>query len=386
MLLSGCVTVPRELPPPPDLQAAPPSFSPLVRSLGTDPRFTGLEARERIRRLRLAATDGTIDILALSGGGASGAFSAGALTGLGERGERPRYEVVTGVSAGALAAPFAFLGSHWDRHMNDAFTGEHIRHLLRPRGLGALFEPSLSSGRSLRDLVDRFITVELVEEIAREASTGRMLLVATTDLDRQETVLWDMGLIASRKGEPARRLFRDVLIASASVPGLLPPVLIDVEADGRDYQEMHVDGGASTPFFIAPEIIHLAGEELGGLCGANVFILVNGQIEVPARATAVAIIPIINRSFSSLMMHMTRIAIANTNAFARRHLMNFRLAAIPADAAEPDWLDFEPSHMRELHDLGRNRALAGNLWSMTNISPTSAEGAISCSGQAEGPE
>lgn len=369
LLAAGCATALRELPPASAAPSAPTSFPPSIRALGTDPRFTGAQARERVRRLRRAATDGTLDILALSGGGASGAFSAGALIGLAQRGERPRYEVVTGVSVGALAAPFAFLGSRWDPHLEAAFGGDQTRHLLRPRGIGALFRPSLGSGRPLRELVDRFITAELIDEVAREASSGRMLLAATTDLDRQETILWDMGLIAARGGEPARRLFRDVLVASASVPGLFPPVLVEVETGGRLYREMHVDGGATTPFFIAPEIAHLAGEDISELCGANVWVLVNGQVETAPRATAAAVLPIVGRSFSALMMHMTRTAIVSTAAFARRQRMSFRLAAIPGGTADADWLDFGPANMRALLAAGRERAMAGTLWERGGSEP-----------------
>lgn len=363
LLAAACATLPRaEAPPVSSPPLAPSGFSPLVRSLAVDGRVAGMEAEANIARLRASVTDASFDILAISGGGANGAYSAGILVGLTRRGERPRYEVVTGVSAGALIAPFAFLGSEWDPQLTDAFVDGRSADLLQSLGIGILVRPGLNSGEPLRDLVDGFITEDLVAAVAAEAARGRVLLVATTDLDRQETVLWDMGQIASRGGEEARTLFRDVLIASASAPGLFPPIMIRVEGAENAYDEMHVDGGVTTPFFIAPEFTYLSRDQLEGLRGANVYVLVNGQIHAPARTTPQATIPILERSFSTLMMHMTRTAISNTSAFAARHGMAFHLSAIPPERAESNWLDFDRGQMRALFALGEARVATGQIW------------------------
>ncbi|MDO8378770.1 patatin-like phospholipase family protein [Phenylobacterium sp.] len=363
LLLTACATAPRgEASPQSSASAAPIGFSPLVRSLGVEGRVAGREAAENIARLRASVTDGGFDILAISGGGSSGAYSAGVLTGLSRGGMRPRYEVVTGVSAGALIAPFAFLGPDWDPQLTEAFVGGRSQELLQSRGLGALFKPGLNSGKPLRELVDHFITGDLVAAVAEEARSGRVLLVATTDLDRQETVLWDMGSIAQRGGAEALTLFRDVLVASASVPGLFPPVMIHVGSQAGSYDEMHVDGGVTTPFFIAPEITLLSPGQLTDLRSANVYVLINAQLRESPRTTPQATIPIVARSFSTLMLHMTRAAIAGTSAFAARQDMNFHLAAIPAEYLDQGWLDFDPARMQALFDLGEARAASGQLW------------------------
>ena len=244
--LTGCVTLPRHERPPQSSQAAAPvGFSSAVRALGVDWRLDRPPA-DIVTGLRAAATDGLLDILALSGGGASGAFGAGALVGLNRAHARPQFELVTGVSAGALIAPFAFLGPEWDSQLTDAFVGDRSESLIRRRGILGLFGNSFFEGEPLRQLVDGLVTDAMIREVSRESAKGRLLLVATTDLDKSETVVWNMGAIAATGGESARTLFRDVIVASSSIPGVFPPVMISVrDANGVAYQEMHVDGGVT---------------------------------------------------------------------------------------------------------------------------------------------
>ena len=363
-LAAACASVPRgeAAPTAAFAIAAPIGFSPSVRSLGFERRIAGDAPERNVVRLRAAADDGSLDILALSGGGANGAFAAGFLVELGERGVRPQYEVVTGVSAGALIAPFAFLGPDWDPELRNAFLGGASEGLLRSRGVGVLFWPGVNSGEPLRELVETIVTDALIEAVAREAARGRILLVATTDLDRQEPVLWDLGAIAAQGGEQARALFRDVIVASASVPGLFPPVIIEVSAAGALHDEMHVDGGAATPFFFAPAIAYFDADPIDGLAGANVFVLISGPLRAPTRTTPQATIPILSRSFSTLMMHMTRTAIAATSAYAARQGMGFHLAAMPPETAEEDWLDFRREHLASVFAIGARRAAGERPW------------------------
>src|SRR2546429_2787195 len=189
--------------------------------------------------------------------------------------------IFTGVSVGALIAPFAFLGPEWDQAMVEALGPDRTARLLQSRGLGVLFRPGAYRSEPLVELVDHLVSRRLIEAVATEAARGKVLFVATTDLDKQEAVIWDMGAIAAHGGEAARVLFRDVLVASASVPGLFPPVLIRVDGpDGESFDEMHVDGGTATPFFVASEIAQILPadfEVLPGaeaLHGARVYVLV----------------------------------------------------------------------------------------------------------------
>jgi hypothetical protein len=252
-LLGACATAPRlDSPLASPRGAYPVGFPSTIRTETTDSDFLKENAIARSAALS-KASDRTVDILALSGGGAGGAYGAGVLTGLTLAGSRPRFEVVTGVSTGALIAPFAFLGPEWDEKLREAYGGGATGNLLQSRGVAALWDVGVFDGKPLRELVERFVTDELVAAVAKESASGRLLIVATTNLDREETVIWDMGAIAMQGGPAARDLFRNVLVASASVPGVFPPVMIQVEKDGQIYQEMHVDGGASTPFMTAEQ-------------------------------------------------------------------------------------------------------------------------------------
>src|ERR1700729_1452753 len=183
-----------------------------IRTLGPDQRFLTLPSQSVARRVRAQRAGQPVNILALSGGGADGAFGAGALVGLTRSALRPQFSVVTGVSTGALIAPYAFLGSEWDDELVEVYTSGRAEHLLHSRGLGALFGSSVYSGTPPKELVDRYATDALIQAVAREASSGRLLLVATTDVSTGEPVIWDLGSIAMNGGVGARALFRDVLV------------------------------------------------------------------------------------------------------------------------------------------------------------------------------
>jgi predicted acylesterase/phospholipase RssA len=360
--LGACTTSPRlETPPASPRGANPVGFDTSVRTETIDYDFHK-ENAPRASKAVAASADRTVDMLALSGGGAGGAYGAGVLVGLTNAGTRPRFEIVTGVSTGALIAPYAFLGSDWDGKLTEAYRGEATDGLMQARGLGALFDVGVFDGKPLRQLVERFVTDELVFAVAREAANGRMLLVATTNLDREETVIWDMGAIARRGGKQARELFRDVLVASASVPGVFPPVMINVEKDGKKYQEMHVDGGASTPFFVAPEAVLTMDTTSLNLRGANIYVVINGQSASAPRSTSNNTIDIAARSFTAILNHMTRGAVDQTSEFAKANSMGFRFTGIPSDVQFGGSLAFEKGNMAATFDYGVRCASRGQVW------------------------
>ncbi|MDX2237547.1 MAG: patatin-like phospholipase family protein [Hyphomonadaceae bacterium] len=361
---AGCVTPARLAgPPPAPADAVVAGFAPSIRG-ATQGFRTPEDLAENLSRLRGAVTDGSLDILALSGGGAGGAFGAGALVGLTEAGRRPAFEVVTGVSTGALIAPFAFLGAEWDRELEEAYTGPLAENLLRRRGFSVLTQPGLFLGDPLRDLVDHFVTGEMIAAVAREARRGRLLLVQTTNLDTQDPVIWNLGEIAQRGGEPARALFRDVLVASASVPGVFPPVMMDVEADGARMQEMHVDGGVTSSFFVMPQLIAMwSDDQMAELRGGNIYVIVNGQLDNRLNATPLNTVPIVSRSFETSQMFQARATLALTEDFARRNRLALRFTRIPRDYDFLGPLEFERAAMRTLFDFGKEQARAGRLWS-----------------------
>jgi hypothetical protein len=249
-----------------------------IRTLGPDQRFSTLSSQSVARRLRAQRAGQPVDILALSGSGADGAFGAGALVGLARSESRPPFSVVTGVSAGALIATYAFLGPAWDEQLIEIYTSGRAEHLLQSRGLAALFGSSLYRGEPLKDLVDRYATDELIQAVAHEASTGRLLLVATTDVGTGEPVVWDLGSIAMNGGPGARALFRDVLVASASVPGLFPPVVIRVQEQQALSEEVHVDGTTTVPFLVPLAFVEPSPDASGRLHGAAVYIIVDRRL------------------------------------------------------------------------------------------------------------
>ena len=361
LALVGCALPRRDAPPTIFSTATPVDFAAGVRFLSTDRASVEAKSTAALERLRSSSKDGRLQALVLSGGGAGGAFGAGALVGLSRRHERPRYDVVTGVSTGALIAPFAFLGSEWDSQLTEAFTSGRGAQM-SVRGLLAL--PLGASRRSavLTALVDHYVTAALVRAVAKEAGTGRLLWVATTDLDKEETVIWDLGAIAMRGGEPARKLFRDVVVASASIPGVFEPVLIHVEQAGRLYDEMHVDGNASASLFIAPAAAYFALLDQRSLDGAQVYVLINGQIIDAPETTPFRLRPIVARTFSVALKHMSRAQVVAVDQFAEKYRMSVQSTYLPFDFPQYSSADFRASTMRPLFEYGARCAQSGHLW------------------------
>lgn len=326
---------------------------------GDDARLSALSEQ---LNTRLSSPDRPHAILALSGGGANGAFGAGVLVGWSAAGDRPEFDVVTGVSTGALSAPFAFLGEAWDDELAAAYTGGQTREMLSLRQLMAFSSPSLFSASTLEALVRASVTPELLAQIAVEHARGRRLLVATTNLDAEETVIWDMGLLASQGSPEALELFRRVLIASASIPGIFPPTMIAGQDDrGRVVAEMHVDGSVNTPFLAMPEVLLRHQGEARGGAALNLYILVNGRIRPHPQTTGGDLPAILARTFDSMNKASLRTSLIATAGFALRSQVALRVAAIPGDVAASS-LDFAPESMADLFELGRARGAGGSAW------------------------
>jgi Patatin-like phospholipase len=342
--------------------ASPAGFPIPVRSVNEDRASFAKNTERYIAALRRASEGGPVNVLALSGGGAGAAFGAGALTGLSKAGTRPRFDVVTGVSAGALTAPFAFLGPAWDDLLTESFSGQRSAKLLQLSLTGLLFGSSILKGKPLADLVNHYATEEMLRAIAGEAAKGRLLMIATTDLDSERTVIWDMGAIATHGGPAALKLFRQVLIASASVPGLFPPVMIPVETSGTILEEMHVDGSTTASLFIAPEIASILPDQLGGLRGANIYVMANGQYGAPTITTPVRTTAITKRGIQASLHSSTRGAVLAALALAMRNDMQLKVTAIPDDYPFNGLLDLKPERMRALFTYGAECAGRGELW------------------------
>jgi predicted acylesterase/phospholipase RssA len=365
MALQGCVSLsPRSAAAPGDAGMAgntemAGAMPMTVRTLNPDHRYSEVSFGEVAARIQITAGNGPINILALSGGGAGGAFGAGAMVGLTQSGERPQFTVVTGVSAGALIAPYAFLGPAWDQQLTQIYTGGSGQHVLRSRGLGVLFGSSMYRGTPLKELVDRYADDALIEAVAAEARKGRLLLVATTDVNTGEPVVWDLGAIAMHGGTEARTLFRDVLVASASVPGMFPPVVIR--------NETHIDGGVTLPFFVAPSPVDMppvdvAKEPADSTQGARLYVLIDGQLGEHPRATRLRTTAIVSRSVAAGLNTMMRTTLELTAADASRRGIRLDYSAIPVAYPFHGAFDFSAESVRPLFQYAYDCARNGRFW------------------------
>src|SRR5262249_29390345 len=214
------------------------------------------ETLTRERAAQAAAPDGRLapaSFLAISGGGDDGAFGAGLLCGWSDAGTIPTFKLVTGVSTGSMIGPFAFLGGPYYNRLRTLYTTIDADDILEKRGLSAvLFSDALADTTPLFTLISRYVDDQMLADLGRAYNEGRLLLIGTTSLDEQRPIIWNIGAIAASGRPGARELVHKVLLASAAVPGAFPPVRIDVDAGGRRYQEMNVDGGAVAQTFLYP--------------------------------------------------------------------------------------------------------------------------------------
>jgi predicted acylesterase/phospholipase RssA len=261
-----------------------------------------------------------------------------------------------------LIAPYAFLGPEWDRQLADAYTSGRAEHLLQPRGLGVIFGSSAYRGSPLKRLVEHYLTDALVQALAREAASGRLLLVATTNVDTGESVVWDLGSIAVNGGERAKGLLRDVLVASASVPGLFPPVIIRVHERGRMFDEAHVDGTATAPFLVPAGL----AQQPRGLDASPrptaVYVIVDGRLSEEPQSVQLRFRAILSRSISAGLTHMMRTTLELTATSTELQGAHFEYAAIPAAYGNAAPFDFDASTMRTLFQYGYDCAHTGRLW------------------------
>ena len=363
LALSACTTVARrEAPLLTSRDAAPAGFPREVMYVDDGRQDYDGDGARLLWRIRQSAAGGRINVLALSGGGSGVAFGAGALVGWTRSGTRPEFQIVTGVSAGALLAPLAFLGPSWDHTVTEAFSGGSTQHLLQSRWIRALFGVSVFRGEPLVQLVDRYVTDDMLRAVAAESSRGRLLLVGTTDLDHERTVIWDMGRIAAEGGERGRRLFRDILVASASIPGVFPPVLIRVREGGLEFDEMHVDGSTTAPFFISPETGPMSPEELRAFEGATVYVMVNGQLGGSTVTTPVRTVSIFRRGVDAALESSSRAAVEVALSVSNQAEMTLRVSEIPDDYPYTGWLDMGRANMGALFEFGARCAAQNGLW------------------------
>jgi hypothetical protein len=295
--------------------------------------------------------------LAMSGGGADGAFAAGLLNGWTQTGKRPEFSVVTGVSIGALLAPYAFLGSKYDGELRSAIVTISGADIFEDRPTHESFFDTWP----LKRLIEKRVTAELVAEIAAEHRKGRRLLVVTTNADAGRRVIWDMGAIAQKGDEAALKLFREVLLASSAIPGFFTPVLIDVEANGKKFQELHIDGSVTSPFFAGPEVLLEPDSKLR-LPATELYIVLNSRLApdyYPPERTTVAIL---GRLISVVLRASLRAEAMLFAANAQRLGVPMYVAQVADSFDHPARGLFDEKYMKALYEHGVERVRNGDAF------------------------
>ena len=315
------------------------------------------------------------DFLAISGGGADGVFSAGFLKGWSGRGDRPAFEVVTGVSTGALAAPFAFLGPAYDGQLEEVFTAYGDSDIYIDRGLIGLVGSGLYDNAPLRRLIARYMSDAMVEAIAQEHQLGRRLLIQTTNIDAQRPVIWDLTAIAASSRPDRRERMVDILLASAALPAIFPPVRLDVLAAGEPHQELHVDGATVSQVFFAPPNLRLADYErrfFGAPRARALYLIRNGRLDPQYAVTEETTIGIARRSIETLVKYQAVADLVRLEAQARAANGKVLFTAIPADFERKPKSEFDRSYMRELFQIGVREGRDGSWRRQAPRTPTAA--------------
>jgi predicted acylesterase/phospholipase RssA len=362
LAVAGCVTVPKRTPPPSVEVAyeAEIPWLPDARFWGDEPppwadrwyTMTTEEARELVPEL----VGIRHNYLAISGGGAKGAFTAGLLNGWTEAGDRPEFQIVTGISTGALIAPFAFLGPEYDPVMKEVYTTVTTEEILKKRNLiNTVRSDAGSNTEPLQALLEKYFD---------ESVKGRSLFIGTTNLDALRPVIWRIGPIADSGHPDALKLIRQILLASAALPLAMPPVLIEVEAGGERYDELHVDGGVASQVFLYP--LRIDWEQVLKVLDArgrpNVYVIRNSKLDPDWKAINNKIFAIMGRSTSSLIRTQGIGDLYQIYLATLKDELDFHLAFIPEEFNETPEEPFDPVYMKKLYDVGYEMAKPGYPW------------------------
>ncbi len=299
--------------------------------------------------------------LAVSGGGDNGAFGAGLMNGWTALGTRPEFKMVTGVSTGALIAPFAFLGPAYDDALRDVYTTMTPDKVFRARGLtAALFDDAMADTGPLAEVIAGYADQKMFDAIAREYQKGRLLLIGTTHLDAQRPTIWNIGAIAASGHPGGLDLFRKILRASAAIPGAFQPVMVDVEIDGKKYQEMHVDGGAIAQLFLYPPSIDLSST--GVRRQRHAYIIRNARLDPDYAASDRRTISIAGRAITTMLAASGQNDVMRTYFVSQRDGVDYNLAYIGSGFSAPKTGEFDQAYMRALYAYGFQEGRDGKAW------------------------
>lgn len=304
-------------------------------------------------------------LLAISGGGANGAFAAGVLAGWTESGSRVGFDVVTGVSTGAIIAPFAFLGPDYDDTIVEIYESGAREKVFEFALVGGLLLGSAATDTTpLKREIERYITLDLIEAIADEHDKGKYLYIITTHFDANRPVVWDIGSIAARRDEEAVRLVRQVILASTAIPALFPPVPFEFELNGERFTELHVDGGLSNNLFAYPAQIqvNVLNDMLELPFQREVYLLINANEQFRYDPAPTGVVSITRRAISALLQNQLNADVDRIFRVSRRDDVAFNYVAIPESFDDDGATEFDPEYMQSLVDLGQEIGRTGNFW------------------------
>ena len=307
----------------------------------------------------------SIAMLAISGGGDNGAFAAGFLNGWTKEGTRPQFKLVTGVSTGALVAPFAFLGPEYDKKLKEFYTSISLKDIAKKRSiLAVMTNDAMADNTPLKNLVKKNIDQAMLDAIAAEHAKGRMLLVGTVDLDARRPVIWNITKIAASGHPGSLELVRSLLIASSAIPATFPPVMIDVEVGDKKYQEMHVDGNTAAQVFVYPMAVRLneVAEAAGVHRERKLYVLRNARLDPEWAQVERRTLPIAAQAISTLIQYQGIGDLYRIYTVTRRDGIDFNLAYIPPSFKTPHKEEFDTVYMRALYDVGYGLAEKGYAW------------------------
>lgn len=371
MTLAGCASVPERhtLPREYTTKAGIPGV-PEARFWGDEwPTFSAERfatfTETDFRREFPSTYDRPHNYLAISGGGSNGAYGAGLLAGWTASGTRPDFNMVTGVSTGALTAPFAFLGADYDEKLKTVYTTTTTKDVIKKRNpIAAAFSDSIADTTPLAALIAKYIDVDMIAAIAREHEKGRRLFIGTVNLDAGRSVIWNIGAIAASNYPDKVELIHKILRASAAIPVAFPPVVITVEADGKSYDEMHVDGGTGSQVFVYPAAADwkLITQKLKVHGNPHVYVIRNSFLDPDYEGVNRNVLPIASRTIDSLIRTQGIGDLYQIYALCQRDGNDFNLAYLPSDFTHEPSEGFDPVYMKKLFERGYQMALDGYPW------------------------
>lgn len=379
ILLTGCATIPLHTPVPEEKNASTllPGFPPNIRFWADEaPPNVGDLISERLKAYRAANAEyykknksyPALHYVAISGGAYDGAFGAGFISGWSEAGTRPKFAIVTGVSTGALIAPFVFIGSEYDSKLKQLFTTTSSENIF-VAGISSVLS-GITGGLAVTDSgplakrIEENVTEEVMKRIAEEHKKGKRLFIGTTNMEAQRGVIWDIGAIANSGNPESLKLIHKVLLASASIPGAFSPVFINVEVDGKKYSEIHADGGVTSQVFIYPLKLRrsVIDEFLKYHLDRHLYIVRNSKVNPEYKELEPGFFALSIRSIETLAKYQGLGDLYRLYVGAERDGLDYNLVYIPPDFKEKPKEVFDPEYMKKLFDLGYEMGMKPNVW------------------------